>query len=99
MKSQSNRLAVTGTIIEPLPYFAASATLSPGFVMGYGDFTFDSLLAEFGLAIAQTPLFAPPPRVDPPPWLLDTLQKGRSIAFYSEKSRSEFIVAPVLLTC
>src|SRR5438105_6528267 len=67
--------------------------------MGYGDFTFDALLAEFGLAIAQAPLFAPPPHVEPPPWLLDALQKGRSIAFYSEKSRSEFIVAPVLLSC
>ncbi|HKI33991.1 MAG TPA: hypothetical protein VKA46_19215 [Gemmataceae bacterium] len=67
--------------------------------MGYGDFTFDSLLAEFGLVLAQAPLFTPPPRVEPTPWLLDTLQKGRAVAFYSEKSRSEFIVAPVLLTC
>lgn len=67
--------------------------------MGYGDFTFDSLLAEFNLSVVQAPLFTPPPHVEPPPWLLDTLQKGRSIAFYSEKSRSEFIVAPVLLTC
>jgi hypothetical protein len=30
---------------------------------------------------------------------VDTLQKGRGVAFFSEKSRSEFIVAPVLLTC
>ena len=67
--------------------------------MGYGDFTFDSLLAEFGLSIAQVPLFAPPPQIEPSSWLHDTLQKGRSVAFYSEKSRSEFIVAPVLLTC
>jgi hypothetical protein len=67
--------------------------------MGYDDFTFDSLLAEFGLSLAQAPLFAPPPHAEPTPWLLDTLQKGRGVAFYSEKSRSEFIVAPVLLAC
>jgi hypothetical protein len=67
--------------------------------VGYGDFTFDSLLAEFDLRIAQAPLFVPAPHVEPSPWLADTLRKGRGIAFYSEKSRSEFIVAPVLLTC
>jgi hypothetical protein len=67
--------------------------------MGYGDFTFDSLLSAFKLSLVQAPLFASPPGVEPTPWLVDTLQKGRGIAFFSEKSRSEFIVAPVLLTC
>lgn len=67
--------------------------------MGYNDFTFDSLLAAFNLSLAQASLFAHVPRIDPSPWLSDTLRKGRSIAFYSIKSRSEFIVAPVLLTC
>ena len=67
--------------------------------MGYGDFTFDSLLAQFDLRVVQAPLFVPVPCVEPSPWLSDTLRKGRSSAFYSEKSRSEFIVAPVLLTC
>ena len=67
--------------------------------MGYGDFTFDSLLTAFDLSIVQAPLFPHVPRIEPSPWLSDTLRKGRSIAFYSEKSRSEFIVAPVLLTC
>jgi hypothetical protein len=67
--------------------------------MGYGDFTFESLLAAFDIRVSQAPLFAQVPRIEPITWLSDTLQKGRSIAFYSEKSRSEFIVAPVLLTC
>src|SRR5437868_4582218 len=67
--------------------------------MGYGDFTFDSLLEQFALSVVQAPLFPSPLHVEPSPWLRDTLQKGRSIAFYSEKSRSEFIVAPVLLSC
>jgi hypothetical protein len=67
--------------------------------MGYGDFTFDSLLNDFDITVIQAPLFSPPPRAEPTAWLSDTLQKGHSVAFYSEKSRSEFIVAPVLLTC
>jgi len=67
--------------------------------MGYGDFDFDSLLTQFGLSVVQVSLFAPTPRVEPTPWLRDTLQKGRSVALFSEKSRSEFMVAPVLLTC
>lgn len=67
--------------------------------MGYGDFTLNYLLTAFDLAIAQAPMFARAPHIEPSPWLSDTLHKGRGIAFYSEKSRSEFIVAPVLLCC
>lgn len=67
--------------------------------MGYGDFTLDSLLLKFDIRIAQEPLFAQIPRIEPSSWLSDSLRKGRGIAFYSEKSRSEFIVAPVLLSC
>ncbi len=67
--------------------------------MGYGDFTLDFVLSRFDLAVRQAPLFAAVPRVEPSPWLSDSLRRGRSIAFYSEKSRSEFIVAPVLLAC
>ncbi len=67
--------------------------------MGYGDYTFDSLLAAFSLTLVQAPLFVNRPSVEPTPWLTESLQIGRSIAFYSEKLRSEFIVAPVLLTC
>jgi hypothetical protein len=67
--------------------------------MGYGEFTLDDLMAHFDLSVVQRPLFAQVPPVEPSRWLRDTLDKGRAIAFYSEKSRSEFIVAPVLLTC
>lgn len=67
--------------------------------MGYGEFTLDYLLSHFDLAVVQGPMFAGVQPVEPSPWLRDTLRKGRAIAFYSEKSRSEFIVAPVLLTC
>jgi hypothetical protein len=67
--------------------------------MGYGDFTLDSFLSRFDFSIIQAPLFAQVPPVEPSDWLKDTLRKGRSIAFFSEKARSEFIVAPVLLSC
>ena len=69
--------------------------------MGYGDYTLDSFLSQFDISIVQAPLFAQfqPQPVDPTDWLRDTLRKGRSIALFSEKSRSEFIVAPVLLSC
>lgn len=67
--------------------------------MSYGDYTLDLLLSEFDLSVRQVRLFENVSGIEPTPWLRDTLQKGRSIAFYSEKSRSEFIVAPVLLTC
>jgi hypothetical protein len=67
--------------------------------MGYGDYTLDSFLSQFDISIVQAPLFAQFQPVEPTDWLRDTLRKGRSIALFSEKSRSEFIVAPVLLSC
>lgn len=67
--------------------------------MGYGDFDFDFLLEHFDLTVTQVPLFAQVAPVAPNAWLRDALHKGRPVAFLSEKSRSEFIVAPILLTC
>lgn len=67
--------------------------------MEFGEFTLDYLMSHFDISVVQAPLFDAVRPVEPSPWLRDALQKGRSIAFYSEKSRSEFIVAPVLLTC
>ncbi len=67
--------------------------------MEYGEFTLDYLMSHFDISVVQAPLFDAVQSVEPGPWLRDALQKARSIAFYSEKSRSEFIVAPVLLTC
>ncbi|MHB1556591.1 MAG: hypothetical protein ACYC61_03805 [Isosphaeraceae bacterium] len=67
--------------------------------MEYAEFTLDDLMSHFDISVVQVPLFVAVQSVEPSPWLRDALQKSRSIAFYSEKSRSEFIVAPVLLTC
>jgi hypothetical protein len=73
--------------------------LEGGSDMGYGDFTLDYVIAQFGLELVQRPLFEKVQPIEPSPWLSDTLDTGQAIAFYSEKSRSEFIVAPVLLAC
>jgi hypothetical protein len=67
--------------------------------VGYGDFNFETLQTQFDLAVRQLRLFEQAQEIEPSAWLRDTLQRGRSMALYSEKSRSEFIVAPVLLTC
>ena len=67
--------------------------------MSYADFTLDLVQQMFGLSVVPSPLFTGVQPIAPTPWLKDTLQRGRDVAVFSEKARSEFIVAPVLLTC
>lgn len=68
--------------------------------MAYKDFTLDTLQQTFGLSAAlPVPLFADVPPCEPPAWLAGSLHRGTSLALVSEKARSEFIVAPVLLAC
>src|SRR5262249_11374417 len=66
--------------------------------MPYTDFTLESVETALGLNIQPGDLF---PGVTPlavPDWLQEILVRGRSLAaMVSEKSRSEFIVAPILL--
>ena len=67
--------------------------------MSYSDFNMESVRRVLGLAIIQKSLFAAVEPIAPSAWLNETLAKAKSLAFYSEKSRSEFIVAPILLAC
>jgi len=65
--------------------------------MAYTDFTLESAEAELGVVARPGVLFPglqPPPV---PPWLQDLLARGMALALVSEKARSEFIVAPILL--
>ena len=87
----------TATWLELGAWFLPPSICEPA--MGYGDYTLDYFLSQFDLSIVQSPLFEHLQPVEPSEWLRDTLRKGRAIAFFSEKSRSEFIVAPVLLSC
>ena len=65
--------------------------------MAYTDFTLDSVEAELG--VSQRPGAIFPDLLDAPlpPWLVDQLARGMELALVSEKARSEFIVAPILL--
>src|SRR5438445_319711 len=67
--------------------------------MSYADFTLDSLRHAFGLKVRDQCLFDPVGTLTPSQWLLESLGNGQDLAVTSEKARSEFIVAPVLIAC
>ena len=50
------------------------------------------------MSIRQEPLFTNIQPLPIPSWLRETLDKGLPLALGSEKARSEFIIAPILLT-
>lgn len=65
--------------------------------MAYTDFTLESAEATLGVTTRPGDLF---PNLTPAPvpgWLADLLGRGMRLALVSEKARSEFIVAPILL--
>lgn len=65
--------------------------------MAYTDFTLESAEATLGVTSRPGNLF---PDLQPavvPGWLTDQLTRGMRLALVSEKARSEFIVAPILL--
>ena len=67
--------------------------------MAYRDFTLEQVEEKFGVTTTLVDLF---PGVSPlpvPGWLQESLRRGTRLALVSEKSRSEFIVAPILLAC
>ncbi len=65
--------------------------------MAYTDFTLDSVEAELGVGQRPGVLFPALADIIPPQWLADQLARGMELALVSEKARSEFIVAPILL--
>jgi hypothetical protein len=66
--------------------------------MAYSDFTLETVRRQFDLNLETGALFPNIIPVTPSAWLRETLQKGGQLALVSEKARSEFIVAPILLT-
>lgn len=66
--------------------------------MAYTDFDLEKVRQQFGVTIQTQTLFANIPSRDVPVWLQETLEKGMPFALLSEKSRSEFIIVPFLLT-
>jgi hypothetical protein len=65
--------------------------------MAYTDFTLESAEAELGVTVHRKALFAALQPLPVPAWLQDILERGLRLALVSEKARSEFIVAPILL--
>lgn len=65
--------------------------------MPYTDFTLESAVGDLNLTAERTDLFPGLAPVTVPAWLDDLLTHSRQLALSSEKARSEFVVAPILL--
>jgi hypothetical protein len=65
--------------------------------MAYSKFTLVSVKKQFGLIDKTIDLFKDTKPVEPSSWLLESLQRAKSLAYFSEKSRSEAIVMPILI--
>ncbi len=65
--------------------------------MSYSDFTLEAVEQKLGLTTQEADLFPDSPIAPVPEWLPGWLARGTRLALLSEKSRSEFIVVPILL--
>src|SRR5229473_6382491 len=65
--------------------------------MSYSEFTLEAVERQFGIVTQEAALFPDSPAAQVPDWLPGWLARGTRLALISEKSRSEFIVVPILL--
>jgi hypothetical protein len=66
--------------------------------MAYTEFTLESVESAFGLISRPGELFPELTPIPVPEWLQDYLSRGQQVAaLVSEKARSEFLVAPILM--
>ena len=67
--------------------------------MAYSDFSLSQVKKAFGLTERSVQLFATVAAIAPSSWLLETLKYSLKLALSSssEKARSEFIIAPILI--
>jgi hypothetical protein len=65
--------------------------------MAFTDFTLDMVLDKFALQPERARLFAQVSPIQPSDWLQESLRRGAGLAYTSEKSRSEFLIAPILI--
>jgi hypothetical protein len=66
--------------------------------MSYSKFTLEDVEQTFNLKEQTQELFADIPKVQPTDWLMETLHKAKLMPAKSEKSRSELLIMPILLT-
>ena len=67
--------------------------------MAYSDFSLEEVGRSLKVTTRDADLFPDRPPVAVPPWLGESLGRRTQLALISEKSRSEFIVVPILLAC
>jgi hypothetical protein len=65
--------------------------------MAFSDFTLEQVGQTLGVATREATLFPEARPIEIPGWLLETLNRRTQLSLISEKSRSEFIVVPILL--
>jgi hypothetical protein len=65
--------------------------------LSYSDLSIEDVRKTFQLQISRTELFSEIIPLEPAAWLKQVLQEGFEISVISEKARSEFIIAPILL--
>ena len=65
--------------------------------MAYTDFTLETVERVLGIVPQPADLFSAVTPLPVPLWLGELLTKGMQLSLLSEKARSEFIVAPILL--
>lgn len=65
--------------------------------MAYTDFTLETVERVLGIVPQPADLFGSVTPLPVPLWLAELLAKGMQLSLLSEKARSEFIVAPILL--
>jgi hypothetical protein len=67
--------------------------------MSYAEHTLTTVNEQLGIKLMPGELFANVSELEPSPWLRQTLTLSRNVPLTNEKTRSEFIVAPILLEC
>src|SRR6266853_1830318 len=65
--------------------------------MAFAEFTLEDVEELLGITTQEADLFPAAVAAQTPEWLHGLLARGTRLALISEKARSEFIVAPILL--
>jgi hypothetical protein len=65
--------------------------------LAYSEFTLETIERQLAVTTQEKDLFPKLPAISVPDWLPELLARGTRLALITEKSRSEFIVVPILL--
>lgn len=65
--------------------------------LSYSSLSLDYVRRQFGLTMKLSAIFHEVAPISPSTWLESSLRRAGPVALISEKARSEFLVAPILL--